>query len=234
MDWMIWIGLLVLMLLSYMDRMKTMGAKSWLLIVATYLACQFYVNLFGLVVPVGFFLGWLYAARTKRLHLAKALVFGLITVLAVAYVPKISLSEIGMAAQIKRETEQFNQIKAVARFTSDSTINADMQAAADTLKKNSPKSTIQADDPHVLFDIWVLRNRNVAVADLDWLWYEAPRELHFYWQSNRPDQLTDMEYVIFHDVGYMGVFKRANSASPYRLQSIYEFDRLKWNQPQIP
>jgi hypothetical protein len=46
--------------------------------------------------------------------------------------------------------------------------------------------------------------------------------------------LNSQEYIIFQDVGYLGVYKRADIKSPFALQAVYEFDRFKLNNPQIP
>ncbi|MCQ6563274.1 hypothetical protein [Paenibacillus mendelii] len=172
--------------------------------------------------------------KTKKSYLSKALIFGFISTLVLAYIPNVSFDQIKVLTQAGKYTNEFNQVQAVYHFTKGSDINTVLQSAADHLKTNNPKSEIRVDDPHVLFSIWVLRHKNIAMKDLDWLWYEAPLEIHYYWQSNRPDPLVNMEYVIFGNVGYMGIFNRENEASPYYLQTIYEFDRLKQNNPLIP
>lgn len=158
----------------------------------------------------------------------------MISVCVIFYGPKISLSEIHELTKANKYTEQFNQIKSVSQFSIESDINEVLKAAASHLKEKNPKSEIPVEEPHVAFSIWVLQHRNVAIKDLDWLRYEAPLELHYYWQSNRPDQRVTLEYVFFNEVGYMGVFERENEKEPYYLRKIYEFDRLKTFNPQIP
>lgn len=158
----------------------------------------------------------------------------MISVCVIFYGPKISLNEIHELTKANKYTEQFNQIKSVSQFSVESDINDVLRTSVNQLKVNNPKSEIPVEDPHVAFSIWVLQHRDVAIKDLDWLWYEAPLELHYYWQSNRPDQRVTLEYVFFNEVGYMGVFERENEKEPYYLRKIYEFDRLKTFNPQIP
>ncbi|NOU77015.1 hypothetical protein GC098_37605 [Paenibacillus sp. LMG 31458] len=234
MGWILWICLLAFLLVSYFDQRKSMGLKKWFTILGVYFICNFSVNVFGLVIPVGFIIGLIYVNKTKQTHLSNALIFGLISVLALSYTPKISFNQIKQLSQVSKDSEQFNQVKAISNFTLESDINVVLKTAAENLKDKTPLSEIPIDDPHVAFSIWVLKHKNIAIKNLDWLWYEAPMELHFYWQSNRPDPLLDKEYVIFNNVGYMGVFQRTDASSTYYLQTIYEFDRLKTNNPLIP
>jgi hypothetical protein len=91
----------------------------------------------------------------------------------------------------------------------------------------------------ILFRIWVLNHRNLPIKDLDWLWSHAHNDLHFFWSEHNPaeqntNELKSLEYIVFQDVGYMGVFKRPDVKSAFSLQSVYEFDRFKNNNPQIP
>ncbi|BBH24393.1 hypothetical protein Back11_57380 [Paenibacillus baekrokdamisoli] len=230
----LWVSFLVLLLVSYVDQRKTMDAKNWLMVIGVYFVCEFSVNLFGLVIPVGFIIALLYVKKKINFPLSKALIFGLISVYAISYAPKITFNQIKEISQTSRYSNEFNQIKSVSNFSSESDINAVLKTAAEGLKDKNPASEIRIEDPHVTFSIWALNHKNIAIKDLDWLWYEAPRELHYYWQSNRPEPLIDMEYVIFHDVGYMGVFQRDDTNSPFYLRTIYEFDRLKMNNVSIP
>ncbi|OZQ69579.1 hypothetical protein CA600_03210 [Paenibacillus sp. VTT E-133280] len=234
MSWIFWICFIVSLLVSYWDQRKTLRLKDWALIIGVFLLCEFYINLFGLLIPVGFFIALIYMYKKKQFLFSKALIFGLISVCVIFYGPKISLNEIHELTKANKYTEQFNQIKSVSQFSVESDMNGVLKAAASQLKEKNPKSEIPVEDPHVAFSIWVLQHRNVAIKDLDWLWYEAPLELHYYWQSNRPDQRVTLEYVIFNEVGYMGVFERKNEKKPYHLRTIYEFDRLKAWSPMIP
>lgn len=234
MSWIFWICFIVSLLVSYWDQRKTLRLKDWALIIGAFILGEFCVNLFGLLIPVGFIIGLIYMYKKKQFLFSKALIFGLISVCVIFYGPKISLNEIHELTKANKYTEQFNQIKAVSQFSVESDINDVLQKTANHLKDKNPKSEIPVEDPHVAFSIWVLQHRNVAIKDLDWLWYEAPLELHYYWQSNRPDQQVTLEYVFFNDVGYMGVFERQNEKGPYYLRTIYEFDQLKTFNPQIP
>lgn len=234
MSWIFWICFIVSLLVSYWDQRKTLRLKDWALIIGAFILGEFCVNLFGLLIPVGFIIGLIYMYKKKQFLFSKALIFGLISVCVIFYGPKISLNEIHELTKANKYTEQFNQIKAVSQFSVESDINDVLQTTANHLKDKNPKSEIPVEDPHVAFSIWVLQHRNVAIKDLDWLWYEAPLELHYYWQSNRPDQQVTLEYVFFNEVGYMGVFERENEKEPYYLRTIYEFDQLKTFNPQIP
>ncbi|WHY17167.1 hypothetical protein QNH28_16780 [Paenibacillus sp. G2S3] len=234
MSWIFWICFIVSLLVSYWDQRKTLRLKDWALIIGAFILGEFCVNLFGLLIPVGFIFGLIYMYKKKQFLFSKALIFGLISVCVIFYGPKISLNEIHELTKANKYTEQFNQIKAVSQFSVESDINDVLQTTANHLKDKNRKSEIPVEDPHVAFSIWVLQHRNVAIKDLDWLWYEAPLELHYYWQSNRPDQQVTLEYVFFNEVGYMGVFERENEKEPYYLRTIYEFDQLKTFNPQIP
>lgn len=233
-SWILWICFFVSLLLSYVDQRKALKLKDWMIIIGAFLLCEFYVNLFGLLIPVGFIIGLIVMNKKKTFLYSKALLFGLISVCVIFYGPKISLNEIHELTKANKYTEQFNKIKSVSQFSVESDINDVLSTSANHLKDKNPNSEIPVDDPHVAFSIWVLQHRNVALKDLDWLWYKAPLELHYYWQINRPDPLVTLEYVVFNEVGYMGVFERENTTSPYYLRKIFEFDRLKTNNPQIP
>lgn len=233
-SWILWICFFVSLLLSYVDQRKTLKLKDWMIIIGAFLLCEFYVNLFGLLIPVGFIIGLIVMNKKKTFLYSKALLFGLISVCVIFYGPKISLNEIHELTKANKYTEQFNKIKSVSQFSVESDINDVLSTSANYLKDKNPNSEIPVDDPHVAFSIWVLQHRNVALKDLDWLWYKAPIELHYYWQINRPDPLVTLEYVVFNEVGYLGVFERENTTSPYYLRKIFEFDRLKINNPQIP
>lgn len=233
-SWILWICFFVSLLLSYVVHRKTLKLKDWMIIIGAFLLCEFYVNLFGLLIPVGFIIGLIVMNKKKTFLYSKALLFGLISVCVIFYGPKISLNEIHELTKANKYTEQFNKIKSVSHFSVESDINVVLSTSANHLKDKNPNSEIPVDDPHVAFSIWVLQHRNVALKDLDWLWYKAPIELHYYWQINRPDPLVTLEYVVFNEVGYLGVFERENTTSPYYLRKIFEFDRLKTNNPQIP
>lgn len=233
-SWILWICFFVSLLLSYFDQRKTLKLKEWMIIIGAFLLCEFYVDLFGLLIPVGFIIGLIVMNKKKKFLYSKALIFGLISVFVIFYAPKISFQQIKEFTETKKYSEQFNQVIAVSNFSDESDINVLLQTAANHLKDKNPNSDIPVDDPHVAFSIWVLQHRNVALKDLDWLWYEAPLDLHYYWQSNRPDQQVTLEYVIFNEVGYMGVFERENEKESYYLRTIYEFDQLKTFNPQIP
>jgi hypothetical protein len=86
----------------------------------------------------------------------------------------------------------------------------------------------------ILFRIWVLNHRNLPIKDLDWLWSQAHNDLHFFWSVHNPNELNSLAYIVFRDVGYLGVFKRSDVKSVFSLQAVYEFDRFKTNNPQIP
>ncbi|MEK4237721.1 hypothetical protein [Paenibacillus sp. FSL H7-0714] len=234
MSWILWTCFFVSLLLSYLDQRKILKLKDWVIIIAAFLLCELYVDLFGLLIPVGFIMGLIYMNKKKKFLYAKALMFGLITVFVIFYTPKISFQQIKALSESNKYTEQFNQVKAVSNFKIESDVNNVLQKAANHLKDKNPNSEIPVDDPHVVFSIWVLQHRNVALQDLDWLWYKAPLELHYYWQINRPDPLVTLEYVVFNEVGYMGVFEREHEKEPYHLRTIYEFDRLKTWTPMIP
>lgn len=234
MSWILWICFFVSMLLSYLDQRKTLKLKEWMIITGAFFLCEFYINLFGLLIPVGGIIGLIVMNKKKTFLYSKALIFGLISVFVIFYAPKINLNQIRELSEANKYTEQFNQVKAVSNFKVESDINDVLRTAANQLKDKNPKSEIPVDDPHVAFSIWVLQHRNIALKDLDWLWYKAPLELHYYWQINCPDPLVTLEYVVFNEVGYMGVFEREHEKEPYHLRTIYEFDRLNaWN-PMIP
>ncbi|TBL70531.1 hypothetical protein [Paenibacillus thalictri] len=234
MNGIIWISLLVLLLLAYVDRRRDMTVKMWLIVAGMFMLCQFYIDLFGLLIPAGCIAGLIYMRKAKKSYLSKALIFGLICVYANFYLPKITLTQLKEQVENAKYTAEFNQVRAVSQYSAASEVNAILQKAAEQLRDKNPKSEITIDDPHVLFSIWVLTHRDMSIQDLDWLWYTAPRELHYYWQSSRPDPLTTLEYVIFNETGYMGLFKRATASSPFLLESVYEFDRLKNANPAIP
>ncbi|UVI29161.1 DUF2691 family protein [Paenibacillus spongiae] len=234
MGWIIWICSVVFLWVSYFEQRKKMDLQMWLTLVGVYMVCLFSLRLSGILIPVGVLIGWIYMRKTKKVYLSKVLIFGFISALVFAYVPEVSFSQMKELSQAEQYAEEFNQVRAVYHFTQGSEIHADLQTAASNLKNINPETKISTDDPHVLFSLWVLQHKNKAVKDLDWLWYEAPRELHYYWQSNRSNERVNLEYAIFNHVGYLGIFNRANEESPYYLQKVIEFDRLKNNQPLIP
>lgn len=57
MSWIFWICFIVSLLVSYWDQRKTLRLKDWALIIGAFLLCEFYVNFFGLLIPVGFIIG---------------------------------------------------------------------------------------------------------------------------------------------------------------------------------
>ncbi|NQX69963.1 hypothetical protein HQN90_27900 [Paenibacillus alba] len=234
MGWLLWGGLLVLLLLSYVNQRQNITKLMWLTIVAVYLVCNVYVNLFGLLVPVGVIIAFVYMKKAKKPILTTALIFGLICVISTFYVPKISWSQLKAHSQDIQYSAEFNQVNAVYHFSADSEIHELLSKSALALQDKNPQSEINIEDPHVLFSLWVLSHQGLPMTDLDWLWYKAPLELHYYWQSSRFDELTNKEYIQFRDVGYMGVFTKSEKNSPYKLQAVYEYDRLKMNNPIIP
>jgi hypothetical protein len=235
MGWFIWIGLLVLLLISYIDLRKNLDLRAWLLIIGVFMLCNFFVNLFGLLIPAGFIIGLIYMNKTKKFYLAKAHIFGLICVIATFYTPKFGLNEINAYVQNSKYTSEFNQVNAVYHFNPNSEINKINLRAAEIIKEKNPKSAITI-DPNVLFRIWVLSHKNLQIQDqdLDWLYYKSPQEYHYYWSSTHPNELNSMEHIIFNGVGYLGVFQRADINSAFSLQAIYEFDHLKMGNPLIP
>lgn len=65
-SWILWICFFVSLLLSYVDQRKTLKLKDWMIIIGAFLLCEFYVNLFGLLIPVGFIIGLI--VMNKRKH----------------------------------------------------------------------------------------------------------------------------------------------------------------------
>ncbi|SFS48888.1 hypothetical protein [Paenibacillus sp. BC26] len=234
MNIMIWFGLLALLLVSYLDQRKAMTLRMWLMIVALYCLCNFYVNISKVLIPVGFIIGLSYMNKKKHGFLLKALLFGLVTVTANFYLPTLSFHELRVHAKADQYASQFNEVRSITTVTADSEIHELLKKEAERLKTVKLASQIDIKDPHVLFQIWVLTHRNQAMKDLDWLWYEAPQQLHYYWQSSRSDEKTSVETMIFADVGYMGLFHRDHMDGEFKLQAIYEFDRLKNGNPSIP
>ncbi|MFX3635488.1 MAG: hypothetical protein ACE3L7_04320 [Candidatus Pristimantibacillus sp.] len=230
----IWFSLLVLLILSYFDQRQSMDMKAWLTIIGTYLICCFYINLFGLLIPVGFIIGLIHVNKKKKYYLSKALIFGLVAVIVLTYAPKIGIGQIKDLSQINQYSTEFNEVLAVSNFTYKSDITSILQTTADHLIDKSPDTTIRADDPHLLFSIWMMNHRNIAIKDVDWLWYKSPLELHYYWQSDRSNENISLEHVIFNDVGYLGVFQRVDGENSYYLKTVIEFDRLKRGNPLIP
>jgi hypothetical protein len=235
MGWFIWIGLLVLLLISYIDQRKNLDLRAWLWIIGIFMLCNFFVNLFGLLIPAGFIIGLIYMNKTKKFYLVKAHIFGLICVIATFYTPKFGLNEIKEFVRDSKYSSEFNEVKAVYHFNENSEINTLNLRAAEIIKEKNSKSTITI-DTNVLFRIWVLSHKNLQIQDqdLDWLYYKSPQEYHYYWSSTRFNELNYTEHIIFRDVGYMGVFKRSDVNSPFYLQAVYEFDRLKMGNPPIP
>ncbi|QGQ99084.1 hypothetical protein EHS13_31505 [Paenibacillus psychroresistens] len=234
MGWIIWVSFFMLLLFSYWDQWKTLDFNEWLQIFLLFMLCNFYVNLFGLLIPAGFIIGLIYMNKKRRFYLAKALIFGLICVITNFYMPNFGLNEVKQYQLDAKYSAEFNNVNAIYHFNDNSEINALNKKAAELIKEKSPTTQTSIEDPKILFRIWALAHRNISIPDIDWLWSKAPYELHFYWSANRPNQLNDRQYVIFREVGYMGVFKRPDANSPFTLEAIYEFDRLKSGIPNIP
>lgn len=234
MGWFLWLSLLVLLLLSYFDQRKNIDIKTWLAIIGIFLLCNFYVNLFGILIPAGVIIGMVYVKKRKKPYLSKALIFGFICVISSFYTPNFDWSQLKEHFQDAKYSAEFSQVNGVSHFSASSEINVNLHKSAVDLQDKNPISEIKIEDPHVLFSIWALSHKSLPMKDLDWLWYKSPQELHYYWQSNRPDEFTNMEYIIFNDVGYMGIFQRVDKNSQFILRTIYEFDRLKMNNPLIP
>lgn len=55
----------VSLLLSYLDQRKILKLKDWVIIIAAFLLCELYVDLFGLLIPVGFIMGLIYMNKRK-------------------------------------------------------------------------------------------------------------------------------------------------------------------------
>jgi hypothetical protein len=235
MGWVLWASsFLVLLLLSYLDQRKNLTSSMWIKIVAIFLFCSFFINLMGLMIPAGFILALIYVNKKKQFYLAKALIFGLVCVVVTFYIPKFGFSVIKENKLDTQYTSEFNQVNAIFHFKTNSEINTLQRKAAEMAKAKNPKSDVTIDDPMILFRIWVLNHRGLPIKDLDWLWSQAHKDLHFFWSAHNPNALNSWEYIIFQDVGYMGVFKRPDEKSDFSLQAIYEFDRFKTNNPQIP
>jgi hypothetical protein len=235
MGWLVWgCSFLVLLLLSYLDQKRSLTLSMWIKIVAVFMLCSFFVNLMGLLIPAGFIIALIYVKKKKQFYLVKALIFGLVCVVVTFYMPKFGFSVIKENKLDAQYTSEFNQVNAIFHFKTSSEINALQHEAAELVKAKAPKSEITIDDPMILFRIWVLNHRNLPIKDLDWLWSHAHNDLHFFWSVHNPNQLNSLDYIIFQDVGYMGVFKRSDVKSAFSLQAVYEFDRFKTNNPQIP
>jgi hypothetical protein len=240
MGWLIWdSSFLVLLLLSYLDQRKSLTLSMWIKIVAIFMLCSFFMNLMGLLIPLGFIIALIYVNKKKQFYLAKALIFGIVCVIVTFYMPKFGFSVIKENKMDAQYTSEFNQVNAIFHFKTSSEINTLQIKAAELVKAKDPKSEITISNPMILFRIWVLNHRNLPIEDLDWLWSHAHNDLHFYWSENNlteqnSNEIKSLEYIVFQDVGYLGVFKRSDANSAFSLQAVYEFDRFKMNNPQIP
>jgi hypothetical protein len=99
--------------------------------------------------------------KKGRFYLAKALIFGLICVIANFYIPKYGLHEVKEYQQDAKYSAEFNQVNAIYHFKASSEINALNQKAAELIKAKNPKSEIKIEDPVILFRIWALSHRNM-------------------------------------------------------------------------
>jgi hypothetical protein len=233
MNWIISLSIFLLLILSYVDLRKSLNTKAWIKIILGYMICSLYLDVFGLLIPIGAIVGFIYISRTKDNYLLRSIFFGLVCIIITFYMPKVNVNQVREISRIAEYSSQFNQVNSVYNYQSNSEINSLLNNKALEIKNKNNKSKIDI-DPNVLFRIWVLSHKGFPIEDLDWLYYKSPFEIHYYWQSNHPDNFSSIEYVVFQGVGYMGMFKRDNTESPYRLYTIIEFDKFKVLNPMIP
>jgi hypothetical protein len=233
MNWIIFGLISMLLFITLIEQRKTLDKSDWFRIVLLFLLCSLFINIFGLLIPLGCILGAIYAFRKRRNILIRPVIFGLVCLVITFYFPKISFNQIRELSNTNDYAKEFNQVKSVYKFSNNSEINSLLENSALEIKKKNPSTTITT-DPQILFSIWVLSQSNTSIKDLDWLYYKAPQELHYYWQSYRPNETSMIEYIVFRNLGYMGVFKRNTTTSPYKLETIIEFDRFKSFNPMIP
>ncbi|WP_040949159.1 DUF4199 domain-containing protein [Gorillibacterium massiliense] len=230
--WLLNLIVLLLLLLSLVNRRKELNPVKWLLIVIFYAAAAMLsIHLFGFKLPIGLLLALFFAIRRRNLNKEyywRALLFGLVYFVIVQFASNPSLKELRQLDELKNYSSQFERVDSFQFLTEHSAGQDQLRKYAGELNNVNEKSmVIDEKDTQVLFRLEVLRQKGVAVKDLDWLWNNSPLELNYFWQSTVKNSLVKLETITFGQEGYFGVYKRKDEDSPYRLTLYIEFTDFK-------
>ncbi|MCE5170475.1 hypothetical protein LQV63_14260 [Paenibacillus profundus] len=188
--------------------------------------------------PLGFLLGWWFVAkRSKHNQMNKkiALLFGLVYLILIESLPFTTFSDIRELRTEQQYKQQFQDVTAMHRFAENAPF---LDALGDDIQRlrlaDSNQDYAAEQDPMFLFRAWVLNQRGIDIPSYEWLNFGIRESYPEYWfQSKRPDRLTNQEYITFGDEGYFGLFKRKDEHSPFHMVLAIEFRGFANGRPGL-